>query len=148
VSREGTLRYLKDMAGMREQDLRRSLLAQQQLVQQLRGKYALLEDYVQQYRQESAAREGAGIAGTEAIRWRAFVQQLAALLVQQDELIREQEQRLRLVREQWQAIKAKEQGFSRLLQRLDDQRQLAELQKMQKEMDSWALRATQLRSSR
>jgi flagellar biosynthesis chaperone FliJ len=76
------------------------------------------------------------------------VQQLAALLVQQDALIREQERRLQLVLEQWRAIKAKEQGFSRLLQRLDDQRQLAELQNMQKEMDAWALRATQLRGSR
>ena len=148
MSREGTLRYLQNLSGMREQDLRRSLQAQQQLVQQLRNKYALLQTYVQQYRQESAAREGVGIVSTEVIRWRAFIQQLAALLVQQDELIREQEQRLQLVLEQWRAIKAKEQGFSRLLQRLADERQLAELRKMQKEMDAWALRATQLRSGR
>ncbi|MEY2341101.1 flagellar export protein FliJ [Acidithiobacillus sp. IBUN Pt1247-S3] len=147
MSREQTVRYLQDMAGMREQDLRRSLLAQQQLLAQLQEKYALLQEYLRQYRQESAARESSGIAGADVLRWRGFLQQLAAVLQQQGQLIREQEQRLQILQEQWRNAKAREQGFTRLLQRLDSEKQLAELKKMQKEMDAWASRAVQMRTS-
>ncbi|XTI73434.1 flagellar export protein FliJ [Acidithiobacillus sp. AC3] len=145
MSREQTIRYLQDMAGMREQDLRRSLLAQRQMLNQLREKYALLQGYLDQYRQESAARESAGIAGGDILRWRGFLQQLTTVLQQQGRLIREQEQRLQHLQEQWQQAKARERGFSHLLQRLDHDRQLAELKKAQKEMDDWALRAVQMR---
>ncbi|MDD3760154.1 MAG: flagellar export protein FliJ [Acidithiobacillus sp.] len=145
MSREQTIRYLQDMAGMREQDLRRSLLAQRQMLNQLREKYALLQGYLDQYRQESAARESAGIAGGDILRWRGFLQQLNMVLQQQGQLIREQEQRLQHLQRQWQQAKAREQGFSHLLQRLDHDRQLAELKRAQKEMDDWALRAVQMR---
>ena len=145
MSREQTIRYLQDMAGMREQDLRRSLLAQRQMLNQLREKYALLQGYLDHYRQESAAREGAGIAGGDILRWRGFLQQLNTVLQQQGQLIREQEQRLQHLQRQWQQAKAREQVFSHLLQRLDHDRQLAELKRAQKEMDDWALRAVQMR---
>ncbi|WP_308388890.1 flagellar export protein FliJ [Acidithiobacillus sp. AMEEHan] len=145
MSREQTIRYLQDMAGMREQDLRRSLLAQRQILDQLREKCALLQGYLDQYRQECAAQESEGIAGGDILRWRGFLQQLTTVLQQQGQLIREQEQRLQHLQEQWQEAKVKERGFSHLLQRLDRDRQLAELKRAQKEMDDWALRVVQMR---
>lgn len=147
MSREGTLRYLQDVAQTQELELRRSLLAQQRLLQQLQEKYALLQEYLRQYRQDYAARECAGIAGAEVLRWRGFLQQLADVLQQQERLIQEQEQRLLRLQEQWRMAKAKEHGFAHLLQRLDDAKQLAELSRMQKEMDAWAARAVQMRTS-
>lgn len=140
MSRQNVLLFLRDDADKRQKEIAVRLGKQRSLLSEVQQKLQLLENYLQQYRNQAIAAETSGILGAQALDTRNFIHQLEQVLQIQKENALRQQQSVAQIQSEWASARVQEKGFAALARRIEIEQHELELRKIQKELDEWANR--------
>lgn len=140
MSRQNVLLFLREDADKRQKEIAVRLGKQRSLLNEVQQKLQLLENYLQQYRNQAIAAETSGILGAQALDTRNFIHQLEQVLQIQKENALRQQQSVAQIQSEWASARVQEKGFAALARRIEIEQHELELRTIQKELDEWANR--------
>ncbi|MBU2741585.1 flagellar export protein FliJ [Acidithiobacillus thiooxidans] len=140
MSRQNVLLFLREDADKRQKEIAVRLGKQRSLLSEVQQKLQLLENYLQQYRNQAIAAETSGILGAQALDTRNFIHQLEQVLQIQKENALRQQQSVAQIQSEWASARVQEKGFAALARRIEIEQHELELRTIQKELDEWANR--------